>query len=180
MRSLANRLVKVIERKPASASLVGTVLVLGIDYVTGKHIEFPVLYALPVGLAAWGGRRRLAIVLTVLLPLVRVAFHIPWRETQALGLVWANAPVTSLALLIYALLIARTARQTKALRDEVHALEGILPICASCKKIRTESGVYEPVEKYVSEHSEATFTHGLCPACTAKLYPDFHRPHQEP
>jgi len=56
--------------------------------------------------------------------------------------------------------------------SEVKALSGLLPICASCKKIRDDSGYWNQIEKYISEHSEATFSHGLCPDCAKKLYPE--------
>ncbi len=57
--------------------------------------------------------------------------------------------------------------------SEVKALSGLLPICASCKKIRDDRGYWNQIEKYISEHSEATFSHGLCPDCAEKLYPGF-------
>jgi methyl-accepting chemotaxis protein len=48
-------------------------------------------------------------------------------------------------------------------------ITGLVPICAECKKIRNEQGAWEPVEQYVREHSEAEFTHGLCPHCLKRL-----------
>ncbi|MDQ5985016.1 MAG: hypothetical protein CSYNP_00720 [Syntrophus sp. SKADARSKE-3] len=59
----------------------------------------------------------------------------------------------------------------KALSN-VKKMSGLLPICASCKKIRDDRGYWNQVEKYVSDHSEAQFSHGICPECTKKLYPD--------
>jgi len=54
----------------------------------------------------------------------------------------------------------------------VKSLSGLLPICASCKKIRDDKGYWSQVESYVQKHSDATFTHGICPDCIKKLYPD--------
>ena len=54
----------------------------------------------------------------------------------------------------------------------VKSLSGLLPICANCKKIRDDKGYWSQVESYISQHSEATFTHGICPDCIKKLYPD--------
>jgi CheY-like chemotaxis protein len=59
----------------------------------------------------------------------------------------------------------------KALAN-VKSLSGLLPICAGCKKIRDDQGYWSQVECYVQEHSEATFTHGLCPDCIKKWYPE--------
>ena len=56
----------------------------------------------------------------------------------------------------------------------VKTLSGLLPMCASCKKIRDDRGFWNQVENYISAHSAATFTHGICPECARKLYPDLH------
>ena len=67
---------------------------------------------------------------------------------------------------------ARTAELQEAL-SHVKTLSGFLPICASCKKIRDDKGYWSQVEEYISLHSEVAFSHGLCPDCAKKLYPDF-------
>jgi hypothetical protein len=55
---------------------------------------------------------------------------------------------------------------------EVKTISGLLPICASCKKIRNGKGYFESVEGYIREHSTADFTHTICDECMVKLYPD--------
>jgi hypothetical protein len=57
--------------------------------------------------------------------------------------------------------------------DQVKVLSGFLPICASCKKIRDDNGYWNQIESYIKEHSEAEFSHGICPECAQKLYPEF-------
>ena len=54
----------------------------------------------------------------------------------------------------------------------IKTLTGMLPICASCKKIRDDQGYWEEVELYVKKHSTADFTHGICPDCLKKIYGD--------
>lgn len=54
----------------------------------------------------------------------------------------------------------------------IKLLGGIIPICASCKKIRDEDGAWNVLEVYIQQHSEARFSHGICPDCTQRLYPD--------
>lgn len=54
--------------------------------------------------------------------------------------------------------------------NKVKLLSGFLPICANCKKIRDDSGYWNQIEKYITEHSEAAFTHSICPDCFEKLY----------
>lgn len=58
--------------------------------------------------------------------------------------------------------------------QRVKVLSGLLPICASCKKIRDAKGTWHHMESYISKHSDATFTHGICADCRRKLYPDLH------
>lgn len=55
---------------------------------------------------------------------------------------------------------------------EVKTLQGFLPICSSCKKIRDDKGYWQQVEEYITTHSDTQFTHSICPTCTQKLYPD--------
>jgi len=53
-------------------------------------------------------------------------------------------------------------------------LEGILPVCASCKRIRDEKGNWHQIKEYVRDRTEAEFSHGICPECAEKLYPEFN------
>ena len=57
----------------------------------------------------------------------------------------------------------------------IKKLHGILPICSSCKKIRDDKGSWNQLETYIREHSEAEFSHGLCPDCAKRLYPDYFK-----
>jgi len=54
---------------------------------------------------------------------------------------------------------------------DLKTLRGLLPICMYCKKIRNDEGYYEKIEKYISKHSEAEFSHGMCPDCLKEQYP---------
>ncbi len=68
----------------------------------------------------------------------------------------------------------KNAELQKAL-DENKILQGIIPICANCKNIRDDKGFWNQVEAYISEHSEARFSHGICPSCVQKLYPELQK-----
>lgn len=59
--------------------------------------------------------------------------------------------------------------------DKVKTLRGLLPICSSCKKIRDDQGYWHQLEAYIRDHSEADFSHGLCPECARRLYPEFYK-----
>lgn len=57
--------------------------------------------------------------------------------------------------------------------DTIKTLEGFLPICAWCKKIRNDDGYWEQLEHYIAKHSKAKFSHGICEECMEEKYPDF-------
>lgn len=73
---------------------------------------------------------------------------------------------------------AELVKANKQLTDaisRVKTLSGMLPICASCKKIRDDKGYWSQIESYVRDHSEVEFSHSLCPECVEKLYPERHK-----
>ena len=55
---------------------------------------------------------------------------------------------------------------------KIRMLSGLLPICSSCKKIRDDGGYWEQIEVYIKDHSEADFSHSICPECADRLYPE--------
>ena len=57
--------------------------------------------------------------------------------------------------------------------DRIKLLRGIIPICSACKNIRDDQGYWNNIENYIKEHSDADFSHGICPDCARKLYPEF-------
>jgi hypothetical protein len=68
--------------------------------------------------------------------------------------------------------VFETNRQLETLLARVKTLRGLLPICAHCKKIRDDTGYWNQVETYITQHSEADFSHGICPECAEKYFPD--------
>lgn len=61
-------------------------------------------------------------------------------------------------------------RELEEALEKMRVMRGLLPICASCKKVRDDRGYWQQVEKFVESHTEARFTHGICPECVARLY----------
>ena len=59
--------------------------------------------------------------------------------------------------------------------SNIKTLQGLIPICSSCKKIRDDQGYWHQVEVYVSEHAQADFTHSICQECAHKLYPELYK-----
>lgn len=65
-------------------------------------------------------------------------------------------------------------RLTESL-EQIKTLSGLIPICANCKNIRDDQGYWQQVEEYLEAHSDAQFTHGMCPTCMQELYPDVYK-----
>lgn len=66
-------------------------------------------------------------------------------------------------------------RELRVALENIKTLKGLLPICSSCKNIRDDKGYWNQIETYIASHSEAEFSHGLCPLCMEKLYPGFNK-----
>ncbi len=64
-------------------------------------------------------------------------------------------------------------KELKKAIKEVKKLSGMLPICASCKKIRDDLGYWRQVEEYIEKHADVEFTHGICPECLKRIYPNY-------
>ena len=69
-------------------------------------------------------------------------------------------------------------RELQEALANIKILRGMLPICSSCKKIRDDKGYWNQIESYIRDHTEAEFTHGICPECMKNLYPDFYKKDQ--
>lgn len=74
-------------------------------------------------------------------------------------------------------LVEKHDKLLKALED-IKILSGLLPICASCKKIRDDKGYWNQIEVFIRDHSEADFSHSICPNCAEKLYHDMDHTHE--
>ena len=107
--------------------------------------------------------------------------HEPEDLTERLEYIITSSVFVCIALIVPLWIIIRdvsriektTARLQEAL-DNIKTLEGLLPMCANCKSIRDDGGYWQQVEVYISDHSEAKLSHGICPDCATKLYPDLH------
>ena len=69
--------------------------------------------------------------------------------------------------------LAEKVEELEQALDQVRTLRGIVPICASCKNVRDDQGYWNRVETYLTEHTEAEFSHAVCPDCMKRLYPQF-------
>jgi hypothetical protein len=148
--------------------VVLAMVILVADYLTGPLVSLFILFVIPVGLAARVSGRRWGVGLGVLIPLAHVCFTFvwkpPWTEKDSV----INAGVRMAVLVAVAVVIDLITRQAR----EIRALRGLLPVCCFCRKIRTEDQRWQQIEAYITEHSEAKFTHTFCPECAKKHYPE--------
>lgn len=159
--------------------------ILMVDLAVPLGVAMGVPYIIAVLLSLWSPDKRFTVLVAVISSLlVAVAF---WVKPPA-GELWkvlANRALALLAIWVTTVLALQRKRvedrremavreREKAL-EEVKILRGFLPICASCKKIRDDKGYWTQMEAYIRDHSEAEFSHGICPECVKKLYPEFYK-----
>jgi hypothetical protein len=158
------RRLAVPDQLPPAYSLLIAAFVILLDYAVGPRVEFPGLFIAPVIYAAWYGGLRWALPLS-LLPAAHVGTVLASGAPEGLFEPAISAVVRVLVLGTVAWWIAGVAQSQRALSTEVTLLEGLLPICSYCKRIRDESGDWQRLEKYIQDRSSATFTHGVCETC---------------
>lgn len=142
--------------------------ILGIDYLAGPNIALSYLFLIPVVLAAHYNGGFWGVTLAVVLPLTRFCFHFTWEDSFTFWDATLNAVIRTVILVGAAILIDRVTRQTR----EIRVLRGFLPICSFCKKIRAPDQQWHTLETYITEHSEARFSHTFCPECGREHYGD--------
>jgi len=140
--------------------------ILAFDYATGSFLILAPFLFFPVALAAWFNGRLWGLALAIASPLVRWGFHFIWTSPASLGESTANTVIQIVTFSTFAVLIDLLVRQ----KAEIRVLEGFLPTCAWCRKIQDEEGQWSPIEVYITRHSEAKFSHGICPECAKKNF----------
>jgi hypothetical protein len=145
--------------------------VIALDVATGPYLYFPILFVFPVGLAAWFLGRNEALWTAVAVVAARFWVAVTY-DTQYMPL-WAavmNAGIRLIAFCGLAYLLSRIAEYEHELEHRIEELEGILPICSFCKKIRNDEGSWEQLERYVTDRSAAEFSHSICGECERQHY----------
>jgi hypothetical protein len=142
--------------------------ILIVDYATGPFIQFPILFIFPVALATAGQGRMVGATVGALLPLLRLSFYTQWPLPSSWALEILDTAIDVAILVATSLLIDRIVRQER----EIRVLEGLLPICSFCKRIRDEEGEWRQMESYIAARSGARFSHTFCGDCGRRHYPE--------
>jgi hypothetical protein len=166
------------KHKPIVALLALSVAVLGVaDYRTGHELSFFAFYFVPIAIAAWKVGRAGSYLISILSSISWfVCDHYSSRSYSNVIFPYWNVTMCFLSFLIIAyatskirFLLEKERKTSKERLSRIKTLTGLIPICASCKKIRDDSGYWQRVEQYLAEHTDAEFTHGLCQECVDKL-----------
>ena len=167
---------------------VSALIILGaigwFDYATGYELHVFSFYFLPVWLVAWHVGLRSGVYMALLAAGTWfMADYASGHVYSSQGIQAWNALMELAACIVVAGIASVVRTQLRAqeklntelfeMMAQIKRLEGLLPICAACKQIRNERGEWEPMEKYITAHSEAQFSHSVCPRCAQKLYPQY-------
>jgi len=168
---------------PLTWGLLDVIIVVAlgvVDWLTGYELNFFVFYFLPVSIGAWFFGFVGAVSLAILSAGVWFGADVLTGHTYTSNVyaVW-NTLVRLVSFLAMGwsvsrikLLLDHEREVTESLRrslSQIKVLETFLPICAQCKKIRNQQGVWQQLEAYIGQHSNTRFSHGYCPECSRKI-----------
>jgi len=154
-------------------------------YVVGNTVSMAPFYLVPIALLSLRSDKKFSLPVAVVAGIVWVFLDYEHRVLYNGMRLWPdvwNGMIRVGMFSFFALILSRIKRdimneiqlnkELQAALDEVKQLSGLLPICAWCKRIRDEEGNWEPVETYITVHSDADFTHGICPDCARRYHPN--------
>ena len=157
-------------------SIVITLILGAVDWVTGYYLNFFVFYFIPVFFAAWFLGLLGSVFISILCSLVwfgadALTGHTHTSDVYAvwntmIRLISFLAIGWSASALKHTLDIEKeTSEKLRRSLSEIKVLQSFLPICSQCKKIRDENGIWQHIEAYISEHANTQFSHSYCPEC---------------
>jgi K+-sensing histidine kinase KdpD len=163
---------------------IATILAIGLlDYLTGIEIIIAPFYLIPISCATWFGSRARGLISSVLsvMTIAASSFMAGNKFSHLLIDVW-NLLMYLAFFVIFTVVLSflkkdleerrRLIAELQQTLGQVKQLSGLLPVCSSCKKIRDDNGDWKQMETYISNHSEVLFSHGICPECIERLYPE--------
>ncbi len=153
---------------------------VALDWALVPVMVFPFVFVFPIMLVAWNRGLWLSLTTAGAMSLTRISHQFIFSQGPLVVDELADAMLCFFVLMLLAALTTLLGRQSRQLRQRVRLLEGLLPICSFCKSIRSETGDWVQLEKYIASHTEATFTHGLCQNCAKEHYREFLPPLPKP
>lgn len=177
-------------RQNINATLIGTTVLLGVgilalDFFYSLGVAIGVLYTPLVLITLWSSSRRFTLTVTLAASILTVGGLLYPLYGAADWLAVTNRALSLITIWVAAILVLLymrveeernvLVRQLQDALANIKTLRGLLPICAWCKKIRDDHGYWNQLETYIGAHSDAEFTHGLCPECAKKMRLDYNK-----
>lgn len=156
-----------VARPRAVHWVLASIAILLLDFLTGPFIRFPILFVVPVAIATMAQGLIGGVCAAVLLPLIRLSFFLRWELPASWVMGWVDTLIDVAILSGFAATIHRIVEQQR----QIKVLEGMLPICSFCNRIRDHEGEWRRLETFISEHSSAQFSHTFCDDCGKVHYP---------
>jgi len=154
------------------AWLMLSFVILEIDLLLPLGVAGAVPYVAVILISLISKNHKTTIIAAILCTVLTLLGYIFSPEGGELWKVILNRLVALFAIWTTAILALRIIEQTET---ELKVLQGLLPICASCKNIRDNEGNWKQLETYIKQHSEADFSHGMCPHCLQEHYPNLQQ-----
>lgn len=156
------------DSKIIALCLALSIAIFILDSLIPLGVSGGVPYIFVILVSVWSPRKKLPIYMAIGCSILTI---VGFYSSPSGGELWKVLFNRSLALFaIWITAILSVQREKSLLR--VKTLSGLLPICASCKKIRDDKGYWNQIEAYIRDYSEADFSHGICPGCAIKIHPD--------
>ncbi len=169
--------------------LIITIVMMVIVFISDSMLPLGVAggvpYIVAILISLWYEKKRFTITIAVVSTFLTI---LGFFSSPAGGELWKVFMNRVLALFAIWTVTILSLQRKKILEEKEEAvmqreeavadlkiLKGYIPICASCKKIRDDDGLWSQMELYISKHSEADFTHGICPDCVKELYPGYEK-----
>jgi hypothetical protein len=156
--------------------LLMALCILGVDFLTGPFLLFPIFFVVPVMLAAWCYSARWAYALAVALPAGRLVIALWVDHPSPLSFIITNALIRIAVLLLLAYLVCRTARQTRELQQRY---SGLVTVCAWSRTIEYE-GQWISFEEYLKRRFNIDTSHGMSPAEAEKIFRELKSGNPDP
>lgn len=147
-------------------------IVAVLDHVSGPILQFPILFIVPVTLAAWHGGLKWGLSLSLVLPLFRIVSYSLNAPSWPIGVTVSNALIRMLTLAIMAFFASVAAEKSR----EVRQLRRLLTLCRYCRRTLGPSGEWERPSTAVSEEPTAELAIVVCPDCAHERYPALFPP----
>ena len=141
-----------------------------IDLFFPQGVAIGMLYAIPVLLAARSRQPRFTVLFAAACTILAIAGHVFSAPGTA---PWIAVTNRTLSIIVF-WGVALLSLQHLKVKEQIDLLHDLLPMCASCHKIRDDKGYWSRVEEYLEARTQTMLTHGICPECMQKWYPEFY------